>query len=113
MIVLDEVLDLIREQLTGLQLPDGKSVWATILAQILRQNSFEGQHAETILELIRRYLKLLDDQAIFALYRQTETGMTDTAHDDQLFADSCRVDLEVELLREVTNLAWAEARKPQ
>jgi hypothetical protein len=108
---LAEAVDEIREKLVQRRLSGRKTLWATILKQIAKQDSFEGQHADTILEVIRSFLKPLDDKTIISLWRQTETGMGEDVDDECLFPDCCRLDLEMELLQEITDLAWAEAKE--
>jgi hypothetical protein len=105
-----EVVDVIREKLVKHRLSGRKTLWSTILVQIAKQDSFDGQYADTILEAIRSFLKPLDDKTIISLWRQTETGMGDDTDDECLFPNCCRMDLEMELLQEVTTLAWDEAK---
>lgn len=83
------------------------------MKQVAKQNAFDGQYADTILEAIRSFLKPLDDQTIMSLWRQTETGMGDDTEDERLFPDCARLDLEMELLREITSLVWEEAKAPR
>ena len=78
---LTEAVDEIRDRLVQQRLPGRKALWATILKQIARQDSFDGQYADTILEAIRALLKPLDDKPIISLWRETETGMCDDTHD--------------------------------
>jgi hypothetical protein len=86
-------------------------LWATILKQIARQEGFDGPYVETILETIDACLKPLDDRMIIGLWRQTEVGMVDDSDDESCpLPDCCRMDLEMELLQEITHLAWEEAR---
>jgi hypothetical protein len=106
---LAEVVDAIREKLVGHRLSGRKTLWSTILKQIAKRDSFDGAYADTILAFIRSYLESLDDQTILSLWRQTETGMGDDTDDENLFPACCRMDLEMELLQEITNLAWEEA----
>ncbi len=108
---LAEAVDEIREKLIQRRLSGRKTLWATILKQIAEQDSFEGQHANTILEVIRSFLKPLDDKTTISLWRQTETGMGEDVDDECLLPDFCRRDLEMELLQEITDLAWAEAKE--
>jgi hypothetical protein len=105
----------VREHLVHHRLAPRKFLWPTILKQIAKQDSFDGHHADTILEAIRVFLKPLDDGTIISLWRQTETGMCDETEDECLFPPCCRMDLEMELLQEVTSLAWEEAtgRRPK
>jgi len=105
-----EAVDVIREKLVTHRLSGRKTLWSTILKQIAKKDSFEGKYADTILETIRSFLKPLNDQTIISLWRQTETGMGDDTDDECLFPDCCRTDLEMELLKEITDLAWAEAK---
>ena len=86
-----------------------KFLWPTILKQIAKKDCFDGQYADIILEAIRVFLKPLDDKTIISLWRETETGMGDETDDECLFPSCCRMDLEMELLQEITSLAWEEA----
>ncbi len=108
---LTEVVDEIRDKLTQHRLSGRKLLWATAIKQIAKQDSFDGHYADIILEAIRALLKPLDDKTILSLWRETETGMCDDAEDESLFADCCRMDLEMELLQQTTDLAWWEAEQ--
>ncbi len=105
------VVDEIREKLVQHQLSGRKTLWATIIKQIAKRDCFDGHHTDTILEVIRAFLKPLDDKTIFSLWRETETGMCNDAEDEYLFADCCQMDLEMELLQQTTELAWWEAEQ--
>jgi len=63
------------------------------------------------LEIIRSFLSRLDDQTAIGLWRTTEAGFADDTEDDCLFPDCIRIDLEMELLKAVTDLAWNEAKE--
>jgi hypothetical protein len=107
---LAEAVDAIREKLVQHRLSERKTLWATIVKQIAKQDAFDGQYADTILEFIRSLLGQLDDATIISLWRQTETGVGDETEDECLYPDSVRMDLEMELLQETTELAWEEAK---
>jgi hypothetical protein len=68
------------------------------------------QYADVILEVIRSVLSQVNDKTVISLWRQTETGMGDETEDECLFPKCVRMDLEMELLQEITNLAWEEAK---
>jgi hypothetical protein len=106
---LAEAVDAIREKLILHRLSGRKTLWSTLLQQIAKQDSFDGHYADTILDAIRAFLKPLDQQTIISLWRETETGMCDETEDDCLFPDWLRMELEMELLKETTDLAWEEA----
>ena len=108
---LTEAVDAIREKLVEHRISQRSKLWSTILNQIRKQDAFDGQHADTILEIIRRFLSQLDDETAIGLWRRTETGFADESEDDCLFPDSIRMDLEMELLKAVTDIAWNEARE--
>jgi hypothetical protein len=110
---LAEAVDAIQEKLVRHRLSSRKTLWSAILEQIANRDSFDGEHADTILAAIRSYLEPLDDQTVISLWRETEAGMGDDTDDECLFPDCCRMDLEMELLQEITNLAWEEARGPK
>ena len=107
---LSEAVEAIRERLVRRRLPGGKDLWSTVLRQIARQDSFDGHHADVILEVIKSFLNPLDGGTLIALWKQTETGMVDETEEDFLDLDSVRMDLQMELLGEMTNLACEEAK---
>jgi len=84
-------------------------LWATILKQIKKQDSFDGAYADTILEAIRLFLRLLDDATIISLWRETEVGLGDETGADRWFPDDLPMDVEMELLQQITDHAWYEA----
>jgi hypothetical protein len=108
---LSEAIWAVREKLMEHRIPRTADLWSTILKQIAEQDSFDGRYADTILDLIRSCLGRLDDRSTIALWRTTEAGSADESEDDCLFPDSIRMDLEMELLKGVTDLAWDEAKK--
>ena len=108
---LTEAADAIREKLVKHRISRTAKLWSTIQTQIRKRDSFDGQYADTILEIIRSFLSRLDDQTTIGLWRTTEAGFVDETDDDCLFPDCLRVDLEMELLKAVTDLAWIEANE--
>jgi hypothetical protein len=67
-VYLTEAVDAIRENLVQHRLAGRKTLWATILKQIARQDAFDGHYADSILEAIRALLKPLNDKAIISLW---------------------------------------------
>jgi hypothetical protein len=65
---------------------------------------------DTILEIIRSFLSQLDDQTSIGLWKTAEAGFAEEIEDDRLIPDGVRIDLEMELLKAVTDLAWNEAK---
>ena len=108
---LTEAADAIREKLIEHRISRRANLWSTILKQIRKQDSFDGQYADTILAIIRSFLSRLDDQTAIGLWRTTEAGFADETEDDCLLPDCIRIDLGMELLTAVTDLAWNEAKK--
>jgi hypothetical protein len=108
---LGEAVEDIRELALKHRLPGSGTafLWATILAQFAESNSCDGTLANTLEEIIRAYLKEVDDNAIISMWLETETGFGDDS--EELIADWVRIDLEMELLDEVTKLAFEEAKK--
>jgi hypothetical protein len=100
----------IRERLTKYRITGTADLWSTILEEIRERDSFDGSYADTILEIIRSFLGQFDDRTLIVLWRTTETGMADDSEDEYLFPDSIRMDLEMELLQEIANSAWDEAK---
>ena len=68
---LAEAVDEIREKLVQRRLSGRTTLWATIRKQIAKQDSFDGQHADIILEVIRSFLKPLEDKTIISLQGST------------------------------------------
>ena len=108
---LTEAVEAIREILIEHRISRTSTLWSKILTQIRKADSFDGNYADTILEIIRSFLSRLDDQTAISLWRTTEAGFGDDAEDDCLFPDSIRIDLQMELLKAVTDLAWSEAKE--
>jgi hypothetical protein len=108
---LTEAAGAIREKLIKHRISRKANLWSTILNEIRKQDSFDGKYADTILEIIRSFLSQLDDRTAIGLWRTTEAGFGDDNDDDCLIADCIRIDLEMELLKAVTDLAWNEARE--
>ena len=108
-----EAVDVIREKLTQHRLSGRNTLWSTLLKQIAKKDAFDGIYLDVILDAIRSFLKELDDKTAISLWRQTETGMAEDTENDHLFPFSVRTELEMELLKEITDLAWAEANKPR
>ena len=103
-------VDDIREAATEYRLPGSKRkfLWATILAQVAKSDMCDGSLADLLLDIIRDYLKRPSDEEIISMWLETETGSGDDP--EKLLADCVRIDLEMELLTEVTRVAWDEAR---
>ena len=103
-------LDDIRELAIQHRLPGSQkqSLWSTILAQVAKSDACDGSLADLLLEIIRAYLKTPTDEEIISMWLDTETGCGDDP--EELLADCVRIDLEMELLAEVTRVAWDEAR---
>lgn len=100
----------IREAAMDYRLPGPKKLlWATILSQVAKTDTCDGSLADLLLEIIRSYLKKPDDKDIIAMWLETESGGGDDS--EELLADCVRIDLEMELLAEVTRIAWDEAKK--
>ena len=106
-----EAGDAIRDKLVEYRISGTASVWSVILKQVRKNDSFDGKYADTISLIIRSFLSDLDDENTVALWRTTEPGLGDDSEDDCLFPNSIRIDLEMELLKAVTDLAWSEAKE--
>ena len=74
---LSEAVDAIREKWVGHRLSGRKHLWATILKEIAKQDAFDGNYVDVILEIIESFLKPLDEETLIALWKQTETGLAD------------------------------------
>jgi hypothetical protein len=108
---LAEATDAVREKLIEHRISRTANLWSTILKRIRKRDSFDGRYEDTILEIIRSFLSRLDDQTAIGLWRTTEAGFDDDTEDNCTFPDCIRIDLEVELLKAVTDLAWIEAKE--
>ena len=70
--------------------------------------SFDGEFVATFLDIIREFLAGLSDETVIALWCQTESVMGDDP--EEQIAECVRIELEDELLHEVTKSAWEEAK---
>jgi len=102
---LTEATDAIREKLIEHRISRRTNLWSTILKQIRKQDGFDGKYIDSVLEIIRSILIQLDDRTAIGLWRSTEAGFGDETEDDCLFPDCVRINLEMELLKAVTDLA--------
>ncbi|MGO9469703.1 MAG: hypothetical protein ACLQVF_36835 [Isosphaeraceae bacterium] len=108
---LTEAADAIREMLIEYRISRTAKLWSTVLKQITKRDGFNRQYVDTILEIIRSFLSGLDDQTAIGLWRTTDPGFAEESEDNWLFPDCIRIDLEMELLKAVTDLAWTEAKE--
>ena len=103
-------VDDIRATATDYRLPGSKRkvLRATILAQVASSDMCDGSLADLLLNIIRDYLKRPSDEEIISMWLETEARSGDDPK--ELLADCVRIDLEMQLLAEVTRVAWEEAR---
>jgi hypothetical protein len=106
---LSEAVDEIREKLVKHRLAPRKFLWRAILKQIAKQDCFDGVYIDTIQEMIRALLRTLDDATIVSLWRETEVGVSNDNEADRYFTDDLRSDVEMEILQQITDVAWYEA----
>jgi hypothetical protein len=106
---LSAAVDEIREKLVKHRLAPRIFLWRTILKQIAKQDSFEGLLENPIMEVIRSFLRSLDDATIISLWRGTEVGMCNETEADRYFTDDLRYDMEMEILQQLMDMAWYEA----
>ena len=107
---LTEAIELIRQDAIVNRVAAKKGdLWSAMLSSIKTRDSTDGKHVDALQGIIATFLSQLDDDTVIALWAETETGQAD--HDDleSLVADYVRMALEMELLDEVTKLAWEEA----
>ena len=84
-------------------------VWSTIISQVSERDSFDGSYCDIIEKVISDYLTGLDDEIKRQLWAETETGLSSDSDAQSFLIDSIEMDLEMELLDEVTRCAWDEA----
>lgn len=109
-----EVVQNIIGVLKNHQAPIGSNVdiWEKILSQIRERDSFNASYCDVIQDVISDYLKKLDDDSKRYIWKETETGCKDNDSDVQdIYIDSISMDLEQELLDEITRYAWDEANQ--
>jgi hypothetical protein len=106
---LSDAVDEIREKLVKHRLAPRKYLWQTILKEIAKTSSFNGAYAQIIERMIEEFLKPLDDATIISLWSETEVGMSKEHEDNLYIIAGLRMDLEVELLEKVTDVAYYEA----
>jgi len=106
-----QAIDTIRERVIGLRASERTDMWSAILKQIRKNKYIDNRYATAIEEIIRALLAELDDDTVIALWQETETGIAEDADDEVFVADCVRMDLEMELLDAITQLAYAEAEQ--
>lgn len=85
------------------------NVWSKIVAQISERDSLDASYCEIVEKGISDYLNKLDDDAKRQLWTETESGLGSDAEAQDFLIDSIEMELEMELLDEVTQYAWHEA----
>jgi hypothetical protein len=107
--LLADAVDHIRDAL-GRQCACGKErLWSRVVMQIRKNQWFDARYADIMLEVIRSFVNTLPDNEAVSLWRDTEPGMQNQDDDEELFIDSVRMDLEMELLELLTEAAYEEA----
>jgi hypothetical protein len=106
---ISEAIDTIRNSIVEHRIASGADLWSTILKQIEKRGSFDGDYVDNIICFIRSFLSQLDDGTVISLWRTTETGMADSDEDESLFPETVRMTLEMELLEAITNVAREES----
>ena len=101
---LTDTIDTIREKLLA------AGLWTTILEQIRKQKSLDGTLSDAIQEVIDSFLEALNQDSMNSIWEETDTGMQREYGAEEIGPDEAEQDLRMELLDEVTKLAWEEAR---
>ncbi len=85
------------------------SVWNKVISQISERDYLDSSYCDIIEKFISVYLDKLDDDSKRHLWTETETGGWNSHLAVQdIHIDSIEMDLEVELLDEITRYAWDE-----
>jgi hypothetical protein len=71
-----DAAEAIREKLIGHRISRSANLWSTILKQIRKQDSFDGEYVDTILGIIRSFLSQLDDETANGLWRTSHADPT-------------------------------------
>lgn len=106
---LNDVVDDLREKLVKHRLAPRKFLWQTILKQIAKQSSFDGAYATIIEKMISEFLAPQDDATIISFWKETEVGMGHEDEAELYLADGLRMDVEVEVMEQLTHMAHYEA----
>jgi hypothetical protein len=84
-------------------------IWSKIVSQVSERNSFDASYCEFIEKAISDYLNKLNDDAKRQFWTETETGLSSDIDAQDFLIDSIEMDLEMELLDEITRHACDEA----
>jgi hypothetical protein len=106
---LSQAVDEIRDKLVQHRLAPKTFLWSTIRKQIAKQDAFDEAYVDVILEAIRTFLRPLDDVTILALWRETDVGLVDESRGVHFSPADLRLDVEMDLLEQLTDLACYEA----
>ena len=83
--------------------------WNKVISQISERDYLDSSYCDIIEKFISVYLDKLDDDSKRHLWTETETGGWNSHLAVQdIHIDSIEMDLEVELLDEITRYAWDE-----
>lgn len=79
-----------------------KSVWSSIIMQIKKSGSFSNDNLLVIENRIVGFIDRITDEDKIRLYNETETGIIDPIDNETAIISQIEMDLQMELLDEVT-----------
>ena len=86
------------------------NLWKAIVTQIAERDCLDGSYLTIIQDLISSYLGKLCDEGKISIWEETESFLNNKV-DSQYIPYHIDMDLEVELLDEITRYAWDEVKK--
>lgn len=87
---------------------DEMSLWEMTVHQIKIKNSIDGLYYNLIQDIVNEYIKKLKDEEVINIWKETESGMNRNFEPEDLPTDSLKLDLEEEIMDEITTIAWSE-----
>ena len=83
-------------------------MWDIIVHQIKNTDSFDGRYYDLIQGIVNEHISQMKDGEVILIWKETETGMNRDYEPEDVSIDSLKMDLEEELMDEITKIAWSE-----
>jgi hypothetical protein len=85
--------------------------WQRIIDSIIANDSIKQSAYETLELVLNRELNKCSKNQLLAIYKETENWLSmDDASDEYLSEELLKIELIEELMDEITNIAWEQAK---
>ncbi|MFH1699550.1 MAG: hypothetical protein ABIE07_03090 [Candidatus Zixiibacteriota bacterium] len=104
-----EFIKIIIDELNTKPCPDNEemNIWDMVVYQIKKKDSIEGVYYDLTQNVVNDNISKLKNEEII-IWKETESGINRDYEPEDVPIDSLKLDLEEEIMDEITNIAWHE-----